>query len=304
MELNDRQVVVYDRETGEKVNEIVFGGNSLLLMYRGIYPTRPVEFIISRSLFGRLYARLQTTRFSRRKIGRIVSHYDIDASEFVKPIDQFETFNAFFTRELKPEARPIEGSENIAVTPCDAKYLVFDDLSAGMPACIKEEEYYLDTLLDDKVLASRYRDGSMAVIRLALTDYHRFHFPLDCVPGTSRLIGGHLYPVNPYALYDNLRQYSRDKRMITELDSDLFGKVLMVEVGATAVGSIVQTFTPGQRYRKGDEKGYFSLGGSSIVILFEKGKIRFDDDLRQMTAQDIEVRSRYGRSLGVAEVPG
>lgn len=293
-------VITYDREKQEEVVENVYGRNSLFFLYRNSLPARAVLFIIKQPLFAQIYAALQNTRFSRRKIGKVVRQFDIDSSEFKRDIDDFETFNDFFTRELREEKRPIAGDSGVAVTPCDAKYLVFQCLPEDMPLSIKDDTFYLDNLLEDEGLAERYRDGSMAVVRLDPTDYHRFHFPVDCVPGRSRLINGYLYPVNPYALYQNIKLFNQDKRAVTELDSAVFGRVLFVEVGATTVGSINQTYRAGTTYKRGAEKGYFSFGGSSIVMLFERGKIEFDPVLLRMTERNIEVKSRYGQPLGTA----
>src|SRR6202044_707631 len=104
-------------------------------------------------------------------------------------------------------------------------------------------------------LAEQFANGSVVLARLCPCDYHRFHFPCDAIPGPAKLINGPLYSVNPIALCKNLSILSENKRMITELETDHFGKVLYIEVGATNVGSIHQTFTPYQRYKKGDEKG-------------------------------------------------
>ena len=298
MQKEQVRIFVRDRE-GDEV-EKVFGGRSLLLLSGDSLLARGIISIIKRQLFARIYGWIQKTRFSRRRISKIITQYDIDSSEFLADIEDFKCFNDFFTRELKKERRPIAAGEDVAVTPCDAKYLVFQSFSADKPLIIKNSEYYLDELLGDANLAKRYCDGALVLIRLDPTDYHRFHFPFDCVPGSPRMINGYLYPVNPYTMYENLLRYLEDKRAITTLDSDVFGEVLFIEIGATTVGSINQTFQPHEPYKKGDEKGFFSFGGSSVILLFKKGKIEFDADLTEMSAAGIEVKASYGQSLGRA----
>ena len=138
------------------------------------------------------------------------------------------------------------------------------------------------------------------IARLCPTDYHRFHFSFNCIPDAPRLINGPLYSVNPIALKRNIQILSENKRVITVLNTKNFGSVLSVEVGATYVGSINQTFAPREHYAKGDEKGYFSFGGSTLVLLFEPGRIQFDQDLIDASKRKIEVRGLFGQSLGRA----
>ena len=116
-----------------------------------------------------------------------------------------------------------------------------------------------------------------------------------------KLINGTLYSVNPLALKrKGIRIFFQNKRVITELESEVFGKVLYVEIGATNVGSINQTFSVNEKQKKGEEKGFFGLGGSTIVLLFEKDRICFDDDLLKNSSQKIETKALFGQSLGKA----
>ena len=141
----------------------------------------------------------------------------------------------------------------------------------------------------------------MAIARLCPSDYHRFHFPCDGIPAKPRLINGLLYSVNPIALKKNVSILSENKRMITEIETDHFGTVLYIEIGATSVGSIRQTYTPDLKVKKGDEKGYFEFGGSCIALLFEKGRVTFDADLTANTQKGIETKANFGETLGTAQ---
>ena len=158
--------------------------------------------------------------------------------------------------------------------------------------------FCLDTLLKDQALASRYQHASMVIARLAPVDYHRFHFTADGFAKKSVDIPGKLFSVNPKALKRNIHILTENKRMLTHLETKKFGTILLIEVGATYVGTIHQTFTPDCFYKKGEEKGYFSFGGSCILMLFEKGTIRFDSDLIEASKRRIEVLGQMGQSLG------
>ncbi len=154
--------------------------------------------------------------------------------------------------------------------------------------------FSLAELLQDNRLADRYAQGSLLLSRLCPTDYHRFHFPVAGVPGPSRLVNGPLYSVNPIALKQNIDILATNKRCITEIDSERFGKLIYVEVGATCVGSIVQTYHSHVAVQKGEEKGFFKFGGSSTILIFEPGIIQFDEDLVANSAQQREVYARMG----------
>src|SRR5262249_2753627 len=131
-------------------------------------------------------------------------------------------------------------------------------------------------------------------------DYHRFHFPVSGVPGEPRLINGWLYSVSPVALRRRLRFLIENKRVVTRIESPEFGDVIMVEVGATNVGSIRQSFVPGRAVRKGDEKGLFAFGGSCVITVFQKGRIVLDADVIEQSRKYLETYARMGDRLGAA----
>jgi phosphatidylserine decarboxylase len=131
-------------------------------------------------------------------------------------------------------------------------------------------------------------------------DYHRFHFPVSGVPNEPRLINGWLYSVSPVALRRNVRYLVENKRELTLVESPEFGTVAVLEVGATNVGSITQSFVPGRTMAKGDEKGLFAFGGSCVITLFQRGRIRFDADLLSSSEQHVELYAKMGDRLGEA----
>jgi phosphatidylserine decarboxylase len=214
-------------------------------------------------------------------------------------VESFNSFNDFFIRKLKPEARPIAEGDLISILPADARYLFYQDLSQLDGFLVKGQRFCLKELLQDEALAGRYEGGSMVLARLCPTDYHRFHFPVDCIPGEPKLINGYLYSVNPIALKQNIDIFTMNKRVVTELETQHFGTIQFIEVGATNVGSINQTFTPHSPCYKGSEKGYFSFGASSLVLLFEPGCIVFDNDLIEATLHNIEMLGLMGQSMGL-----
>jgi phosphatidylserine decarboxylase len=180
---------------------------------------------------------------TRNKIAPFIREYELDVSEFVCKVDDFANFNEFFFRKLKMEARPIDSNPASVVFPADGRHLCVPDLSRCDGLFVKGKMFDLNKLLDDKALAKQYAEGSLLLSRLCPIDYHRFHFTATGVPGPTRLINGPLYSVNPIALCQNIHILATNKRCITELQTEAFGKVLLVEIGATCVGNICQTYT-------------------------------------------------------------
>lgn len=256
--------------------------------------------VIARSpLFSMLYGTIQKLPWSSHKILPFIAEFGIETSEFLESPLSFRSFNDFFIRKLKPSARPITPGSHRLIIPADGRYLFYANISRDIPFFIKGERFNLDSLLDDPILAKQYQGGSLMIARLAPSDYHRFHFPCKCEPGETRLINGNLYSVNPLALSYRPSTLWSNKRTLCRLKTTCFGDVLYIEIGATNVGSIRQTYTPGHWYEKGEEKGYFEFGGSALILLFLPTRIRFDQELLDATHRQIEMRCLLGQSMAI-----
>jgi len=236
---------------------------------------------------------------SRRDVQPFIDRYGLDVSEFLKRPEEFTSFNDFFVRELRPGARPVDAAAEAVVFPADGRHLGFADVSRVDAIVAKGQSFDLPALLGDAALAERHRGGAVVVSRLCPLDYHRFHFPAAGVPGPARELPGPLYSVNPLALRRRIRILFENRRSVTRVDSDRLGLVTLVEVGASCVGSIVQTYVPLLPVATGEQKGYFQFGGSSMITLFEPGRIRLADDLLEQTAAGLELFARTGDRLGV-----
>jgi phosphatidylserine decarboxylase len=302
------EITFLDRNTKREEKEKVYGQFFLEMLYGEGFFSRLCSFFLL-PLFSRihclskLYGCFQKSAMSRFNIKPFIRAYHIDASEFLDPVDSFASFNDFFIRHLKPECRPVASGNDVAILPADARYLVFQNIEKAEGFWIKGKKFSLRDLLQDEELAAQYTQGAMVIARLCPVDYHRFHFPCQCTPSKARLMNGPLFSVNPMALMRNIKILSENKRMITSLKTRNFGNVQYIEVGATHVGSIHQTYIPGESYAKGEEKGYFSFGGSCLILLFEPGKIAFDQDLIDTSMKKMEVRGLLGQSLGRAPQP-
>ncbi len=290
-------IVYFDRYLGETRVENVYGDRWLRWTY-GSAPGRfLLETVVKRALFSRLYGRYMSRPASRARIRPFIREYGLDESEFAETVDSFPDFNTFFSRRLKPDARPLAGDESIAVFPADGRHLVFPDLDRVDGVYAKGQRFSLPELVGDRDLAACYAGGSLSISRLCPVDYHRFHFPCAGRAGPATEIPGHLYSVSPFSLRRRLAFLWHNRRYRTVLESPRFGPVLCLEIGATCVGSVVQTYRNNGDIARGDEKGLFRFGGSCVILIFEKARIHFDDDLVANTTRGLETYARMGDRL-------
>ncbi len=297
----------FDRHTRELKTERVYGERWMRLAYGNPAGRMAVWLIARRAFFSRWYGWKMKKRDSALRILPFIASYNVDVDEFAKSAFDFKTFNEFFCRALKPGARPISPGENVAILPADGRHLAFPDVDAADGFYIKGQRLPLAELLGEGRgtpeaggLAGRFAGGTALISRLCPVDYHRFHFPVDGTPDAPRLFPGWQYSVSPVALRRNLRYLAENKRQLTLINSPVFGTVAMIEIGATNVGSIIQSFMPNRPVRKGDEKGLFSFGGSCVVTLFERGRLELDSDIVERSRGCVETYARMGDRLGVA----
>ncbi len=284
----------FNRPSHRTETEAVYGEGFLRFTYESPLGALPLHALVKRAAFSSWYGRRMDSPASRAKIAPFLATYGVDISEFADAPDSFRTFNEFFYRKLKPQARPITPGEDVITLPADGRHLVLPDIAHCADFFIKGTRFNLAALLRDVTLAERFAHGSMLISRLCPVDYHRFHFPCTGTPGAPRLINGPLYSVSPIALRRRASIHWENKREVTLLRTQNLGDVLLLEVGATCVGSIVQTYTQGAAVEKGAEKGYFRFGGSCFITIFEPGKIQFSDDLIENSRAGREVYARMG----------
>lgn len=287
----------YNRNTGEMETEKVYGEAFLRWAYGNPLGSLALHSFVKRPFFSRWYGRRMDAPKTREKIAPFLVDYEMSADDFVKSPHDFAHFNDFFYRELKPEARPIAGDDSVVTFPADGRHLGFQKASDISGVFVKGQKFDLARLLGDGELARKYADGALVLSRLCPVDYHRFHFPCAGTPSPTRLINGPLFSVSPIALRKQLAYLWENKRTITELETESMGTVLCMEIGATCVGSINQTFRPNEAVAKGDEKGYFAFGGSSTITIFEPEAIELESDLIEHSAKMVELYSLMGSPM-------
>jgi len=300
MKRGSLMIRVYNRKTRKCEIEKVAGEKYLDWSYSSPIGMSFLEILLKKKIFSKLYGYFCDRKSSTKKIHGFITGFDIDMSLSKKSIFEFESFNDFFTRELTLEARPIPSATDTLISPGDGRIMVYEDISLDKLIQIKGYTYSLTELLKDYSTASNYNGGVCMVVRLCPTDYHRFHFIDNGNCSTTTKIQGDLYSVNPIALKKIPELYCRNKREWSIFHSDNFGDVLQVEVGATCVGTIIQSYQADFTVKKGQEKGYFKFGGSTIILFFEPEKIRIDRDIIRQTKLGIETKVIMGEKIGEA----
>ena len=286
-----------DRTSGNIITETPPGEVFLKLLYNNPFGKMAFLPIAKRKFLSAWYGKKMNKSSSIKKINGFIKQLDINIDEAEKPISEFTSFNDFFYRKLKPTARPIE---NGFTSPGDGKMLAFENISDIGDFFIKGRKFTLQEFLGDAELAEKYQNSSLIILRLAPNDYHRYHFPYDGIPSEMTKIKGDYFSVSPYALASNFTKvFCENKREYCILSSEEKGEIIVAPVGATMVGTIIETFKPNIKIKKGHEMGYFAFGGSTIVLLVDKNKLTIDSDIIKNTKNRIETFVKMGEKIGI-----
>lgn len=240
---------------------------------------------------------MQDSYLSKFKIESFIKSNGINIKDFVVPADGFKSFNDFFIRKIKPDVRQIDYDENCVISPADCKVFVIQRLEEETEFFVKNNYFNLEKFLNDKDLAREYLGGTLILFRLRPKDYHRFHFPFDCIPTKAKAINGTLETVNPIAYKAGINPLTENERKLIFLKSEKFDDVAFVPVGAMMVGKISETYKPNKEYLKGDEAGYFSFGGSSIVMIFKKNIVEVEHSFVANSEAGLESEVLIGQRI-------
>ncbi|MDF2988474.1 MAG: phosphatidylserine decarboxylase precursor [Eubacterium sp.] len=294
-------IKIYNRKTGEYEVEKVAGGSLLNSLYTTKAGRLGLELLVKRKFYSALTGFFCDTKLSKRNIAGFVKNFSINMEECENKLEDFTSFNDFFARRLKSSARQYDKSEEYLLSPGDGRLQAWENIDYKNIIQIKGMNYSLAELLQDEALAKEYDGGVYIILRLCPVDYHRFHFFDSGVCSEPKKVTGEYYSVNPIALGKIAEVFCRNKREYSSFRTDNFGEALYVEVGATSVGSIIQTFTPGQSIRRGEEKGYFKFGGSTVLLFFKKDQAVIDKEILEQTAAGYETRVLAGDVIGTSQ---
>jgi len=263
---------------------------------RFLYRTPPGRVLLKLLVVkpvSRCAGRILNSRPTRVFIRGFVKRNKINMAEY--PRVKYRSFNDFFTREVNMDYRPFPENDCDVAAPCDGKLTAYPITASGV-FNIKNSVYTISDLLEDKELASDFIDGVCMIFRLTPDDYHRYYYIDDGEILAQKRIKGKLHAVRPIA-QRRYNVFSRNAREYTVMQTRNFGKVVQMEVGALFVGRISNNDSV-QSFKRGDEKGMFQFGGSTVIMLFQKGAITPDNKIFENTLNDKETIVRMGYIVG------
>ena len=263
-----------------------------------------------RFLYGTVMGRLVLTLLCMRWISRLCGwfldssiskpliqpfarRHGIDFSEYTR--EEFKSFNDFFSRKIKEDRRPVASDPSALIAPCDGLLSAYR-IAGDTVIPVKQSRYTISSLLGDDSASENYQNGICLVFRLCVDHYHRYCYIDSGVKSQNVFLPGRLHTVRPVAL-DKFPVFTQNCREYTVIKTENFGDIVQMEVGAMFVGKIKNYHGPGN-VRRGEEKGMFLYGGSTVILLLEEGRARLPEELYQATEKQIEIPVKMGQRIG------
>lgn len=295
-------IKIYNSLTGRLESESVCAEGFM----KFLYGTKAGNFLlfsmVKRAFFSKLFGLWADMPISKKAALKFIEEHSINVAEMEKDPRAFTCFNDFFTRALKPRARPLSEGKNDISLPSDGRHLAIENLSLCDTFYAKNQSFDLEKFLKSRELAKRFDGGAMLISRLSPLDYHRFHCPVSGVLEARRAIRGDLYSVSPIALREKISYLFENKRVLNLIGLKGGAMCAMVEIGATNVGTIVEFAKIGETLERGSCKGLFRFGGSCVVTIFEKGSAKFDDEIIKYSKESIEYYGLANSRIGELKI--
>lgn len=266
---------------------------SLSFLYRTSLGRTCLKFLVKPSV-SKLSGKFLNTKFSSIMIKNFVKKNNIDLSEYEQR--KFDSYNDFFTRKVLEGKRSIDMNKNSFISPCDSKLSVYE-ITDTSTFKIKDSYYTIKDLLNGNEIYKDYEKGLCLIFRLSVDDYHRYCYIDNGTKSKNTFIPGELHTVQPIAL-ENYNIYKRNSREYTILHTEHFGDIVQIEVGALMVGKIVNHHQE-YSFKKGEEKGLFEFGGSTIVLLVKENILDIAPEFLDNTQKELETIVKYGERIGI-----
>ncbi|MCT4643222.1 MAG: phosphatidylserine decarboxylase [Bacteriovoracaceae bacterium] len=298
--MSENEIYFFNRKSKKLEKELVYGDKAIKFIY-----TNPLGSlfgkVIASKWVSQIYGGYQDLALSSKKVAPFIKKFNIDLDEYEPGSissslkeNSYKNFNEFFIRKFKPTQRSFNCEENIMPAFCEARYFGHEQIDHHVKIPVKGQYLSAAGLLGNSKWSSVFEGGPFLVARLCPVDYHRYHYPADGKTLDHFQIKGQFHSVNPLALKAREDIFIVNERRVSILDTKKFGKLAYIEVGAAMVGKIIQSFDENNPFNRGDEKGYFLFGGSTVVVLGEKGKWAPSEDIVKNTQQGVETYIKLG----------
>ncbi len=297
------EIKFFNRITGKIEREIVYGDKFIEWLYKA-ESGKALSTLICKAPLSQVYGALQDSKWSQRKVAPFIKNFHINMDEFM-PQDgrsdssPFASFNQFFIRRFKPGKRPFIHEPTEMGSFAEARYFGYECVHDDEWVPVKGMHLKPHALLSNKKWEHIFHDGPMLLARLCPVDYHRFHFPDAGTILDDYRIKGLFHSVNPMALKAKEDIFITNERHVSILETTNFGKLAYIEVGAICVGKIIQSkpLSAGRSFHRGEEKGYFLFGGSTVIVIGEKGRWIPSQDILENTKKHVETYLHLGMTV-------
>jgi phosphatidylserine decarboxylase len=290
------EIQLFNRYTNKLEKEKIYGESFMRWAYSS-FSGKIVMGVVPLKLLSQFFGTLQDTKYSTRKIDKFVKDFDICMDDFLEEEGGgYSSFNSFFERKFAPGKREFVKDSNLAAFS-ESRYFGHEKLTKDERVPVKGYNLSMKELIGDDNISTEFLDGPVLIGRLAPVDYHRFHFPDSGRILKSYRVKGQFESVSPVALEIKKDILIKNERQVTILETDYFGKLAYIEVGAVCVGKIVQTYR-GDSFTRGEEKGTFLFGGSTVIVVGKKGVWKPSDDIIENSNKGIETYVKLGDRVG------
>jgi phosphatidylserine decarboxylase len=307
--MSDKEISYFNRSTQTIETEHVYGDNAIKFIYDNAIGRLLAPIVASKPL-SQLYGSYQDWAISKNKVPPFVKNFNIDLSIYkagsqasAKKENSYQSFNEFFIREFEDGQRNFVIDDTKMPAFSEARYFGHDSINDEVDIPVKGKLLNAKDLLGGSTWSATFEGGPLLVARLCPVDYHRYHYPLAGKTLDSFQIQGQYHSVNPLALKAKPEIFIINERRASILQTEKFGKLAYIEVGAAMVGKIIQSHDENKPHAKGDQKGYFLFGGSTVILLGEKGKWRPSDDILSNTKAGIETYLHLGDEVALLGGP-
>jgi len=297
------EIKYFNRHSGQVEAEKVYGNAQVKWLYQTPTGQFLTNFLVKAPI-SKIYGAYQNWGISKDKIAPFVKEFEIDLADFEptpgrSASDPYGSFNEFFIRTFVPGKRTFAKDPKIMPAFSEARYFAFESMNDDQTIPVKGRYLSSKALLDRPRWSEVFNEGPLLLARLCPVDYHRFHYPDNGKVLDHYRVKGKLHSVNPIALKEYADIFATNERQVTILETENFGKLAYVEVGALCVGKIVQSGNL-EEFKRSDEKGYFLFGGSTVIVLGEKGRWTPEPDMLEFTAKGIETYLHLGEPVARA----
>lgn len=302
------EIKIFNRKLNKIEIEKVYGGEMVKFLYESMLG-KVISPIASNRFISKFYGRLQSSSRSSKKIPNFLQNFDIPIDDYKKGSlsdnkieNSYLSFNEFFIREFREGKRKFIEANSEMGAFAEARYFGHEAITDDLDIPVKGSMLRAIDLIGNEGLAKDFEGGPLMIARLCPVDYHRYHYPDNGKTVESYQIPGEYHSVNPLALKLREDIFIKNERRVSILETENFGKLAYIEVGAICVGKIVQSFDESNKFNKGDEKGYFLFGGSTVVVCGEKGKWKPSQDMLDNTKEGVETYIQLGDTVAVTSI--